>query len=491
MDYSGLLNGRDESRSLYEQLRDSLENAIESGELTVGERLPSERELAAQLKLSRTTIVNAYRELESKGLVRSWVGRGTFICAKPEPGDAPFAWRGKVSARFISQNNREGSLRQLMGEALNPNLISFAAGAPSSENFPLNAYLRLTEKTLKQYAKSALGLAPTEGQPTLRQATAKYFGTKPERILIISGSQQGIDLVSRCLIDAGDTVIIDRPGYVGAIYAFRAAGANLVGWDVSRWDLDELEDLLVRYRPKLIFTNPTFHNPTGRTMMRRERQDLLKLAARYHTPIIEDDPFRETYLDTQPPPPTLYELDTQNIVIHINSFSKVLAPGLRLGWLAASEYIVDQLASVKQYENLFTEGIGQLVVAEMINSGLFAEHLHKLRKEHAKKRDLLKRALQRHIQPQTLKWNDPRGGEYFWCRLGRGLEAGRLFKQAVLQGVAFTRGELLYPDDGGGKHELRFCFSSVESDKIEEGIKRLRSAFDTFDLTKMSKDGSH
>src|SRR6185295_12163451 len=164
------------------------------------------------------------------------------------------------------------------------------------------------------------GHGPTEGQPALRDAIARRFGGQPENVLVLAGAQQGLDLLARCLVDPGDTVVVDRPGYLGAIQTFRAAGARLVGWDVVNHDLDELEDLLVRYRPKLIYTNPTFQNPTGWTMPIRLRRDFLALATRMRVPIIEDDTYRELYLSSAPPP-SLHSLDTQSVVIHLSSFS--------------------------------------------------------------------------------------------------------------------------------------------------------------------------
>ncbi len=476
MNFLDLIDKKNKLQPFHTQLQTSLENAIESGEMPVGMQLPSEREMALRLDVSRTTVSTAYRELESRGLLRSFVGRGTFVCALPDSDEAPFAWRGKVSSRTALLNNDNISLRHLMSDNPNFDLISFAVGAPAFECFPIDAYQRSTMKILKHYSNTALGIAPTEGQWQLRKAVAKRFGTKPERILILSGSQQGIDLIARCLLDPGDTVIIDRPGYVGAIQTFRAAGASLIGWDVADADLDKLENLLVRHRPKLIYIDPTFQNPTARVLTRAERQDLLKLAARYHVPIIEDDPWRETYLDVKPPPP-LYELDVQNIVIHLGTFSKILAPGLRIGWLAASEYIVDQLASIKQHENLFTEGVGQLIIADFLQRGILDEHLLNLRREHAVRRNLMKKALDRHISPRLLKHNDPQGGIHFWCRLNQGIEAQQLLLKALSMGVSFAPGAMFYPDAAAGKHELRLCFSCVRADKIEEGVKRLKNAF--------------
>jgi 2-aminoadipate transaminase len=472
MDYAKLLLERDGAQPLYLRLEAALEELIRTCELTAGERLPSERELAARLRLSRTTVANAYRELESRGLVRSHVGRGTFVCAAPEAADAPFAWRGKV-ASSVAYFGEGFSLRRLMQSGYDPNLISFAVGAPAFESFPIEDYLRLTEHALRRHAPAVLGIAPTEGQPRLRRAVAERFKTKPERILVLSGSQQGIDLIARCLIEPGDRVVVDRPGYVGAIQTFRAAGATLVGWDAARADLDELEDLLVRHRPKLIYTDPTFQNPTGRVMTLRERQDLLKLAARYRTPVVEDDPWSETYLDGQPPPPSLYHLDTRNIVIHLGTFSKTLAPGLRLGWLAASEYIVDQLAAIKQHENLFTEGLGQFVIADFLLTGRYDAHMDALRHGHARKRDLMRRALE--SNGRTFEFRLPRGGLHFWCRLPAGIDSRALLERAIAEGVAFAPGEIFYPD-AAGRNELRLCFSCAPAAQIEEGVRRLLRA---------------
>lgn len=460
---------------LYGQLVSALENGMEIGELKDGERLPSERDLAEQLGLSRTTVFNAYRELESRGLVRSHVGRGTFVCASPETSDAPFAWRGKVSMGTAHLSGALG-IRNLMSNAANPKLMSFAALSPAFECFPTNEYRRIMDQTIKHHALEGLGLAPTEGQPLLRAEIARRLRVKTEQILIVSGAQQGLDLIARCLLDPGDAVIIDRPGYFGAIQNFRAAGAKLIGWDAIRSDLGELEDLILRYHPKLICTNPTFQNPTGRTLSIKEREQLLTLTARYRVPVVEDDPFRDTYLGA-PPPPTLYQLDKSNIVIYVSTFSKTLAPGLRLGWLVASEYVVDQLASIKQRANLFTEGLGQLVLAEFL-SGTYDEYLLNLREEHAERRSAMKKALEQYMPPRSLDFSCPLGGLHFWCRLNKGVESQQLLRLAVSRGVAFASGEMFYADDGAGRREFRLCFTAVPAPRIEEGIKLLAEAVD-------------
>src|SRR4030095_4829692 len=223
-----------------------------------------------------------------------------------------------------------------------------------------------------------------EGQPQMREAVAERFGVPAESVLVLAGAQQGLDLLARCLVDPGDAVILERPGYVGAIQSVNSAGAKLSGWGVASADREELEDVLVRYRPKLIYTNPTFQNPTGVTMPIRARRELLKLAERYRVPIVEDATYRELYFN-EAPPPSLRELDAQNIVIYLNSFSKVLAPGLRIGWLSAAPSIVEQIAIIKQRLDPHTQNLVQFAMARLIREGSFDTHLRTLRGEHARR----------------------------------------------------------------------------------------------------------
>jgi DNA-binding transcriptional MocR family regulator len=245
----------------------------------------------------------------------------------------------------------------------------------------------------------------------------------------------------------------------------------LIGWDVARADMDELEDLLVRYRPKLIFTDPTFQNPTGLTMTIRARRELLKLAERYRVPIVEDATYRELYFN-DPPPPSLRELDAQNIVIHLSSFSKVLAPGLRLGWLSAAPSIVDQIAIIKQRLDPHTQNLVQFAMARLLRDGSFDDHLRSLRAEHARRCATMVASLERHVPAGMIRFQRPQGGLYLWCRLAHGCSARELQDRALSAGVAFVAGHAFYPDPAG-ESELRLCFSSVLPNAIDDAVKRL------------------
>ncbi len=481
MDYSKIELDVGKSVSLYKELVAQLENFIESTELIPGDKLLSERKLATLLKVSRTTVVSAYRELESRGLVRSHIGQGTFVCAPGKETEAPFAWRGKVSVTAHVNNHQ--AFGALTHHTANPDLVSFAEGTPALECFPLGEYTRLTQWVLQQKTTDVLGLAPTEGQPLLRKAISLRSKISPGRIMILSGAQQGLDLISRCLLDPGDKIITDRPCYVGALQTFRAAGARIIGWDVKHANFDELEDLILRHRPKFLYTSPTFQNPTGKVLTLKERRELLKLTVKYRVPIIEDDPYAETYLNTSSPPMSLYQLDTHNIVIYIHTFSKTLAPGLRLGWMAASEYIIDQLTVIKQRKNLFTEGLGQLVLAEFLRSNLFDAHLSTLRKAHDRKCQTMISAIEKHLHPGTLTFTRPEGGLYLWCQLRQGIKGQQLLQQAITDGVIFRNGEMFYPDDAGN-NKIRLCFTGPSLNKIEEGIQQLGKSFQIVNKSK-------
>jgi 2-aminoadipate transaminase len=459
-------------RPLYRHLVTLFESAIARGDIPSGSRVPPERELAATLRISRTTVVSAYRELESRGLLRGYVGRGTFVCAAPDPSGAPFAWRGKIAAAALRSS--DSTLRDAIRHSSDDSVVSLAAGEPAIDCFPTAIFQQAIDYTLKRDARAAWRHGPTEGQPALRDAIAERFGVPAESVLILAGAQQGLDLLARCLVDPGDAVIIDRPGYLGAIQSFRAAGAKLIGWDVLRADVDELEDLLVRYRPKLIYTNPTFQNPTGVTLPIRTCRELLRLAERYRVPIVEDATYRELYFG-EAPPPSLRELDTHDIVIHLNSFSKMMAPGLRLGWLSAAPSIIEQIAIIKQRLDPHTQNLVQFAMAKLIRDGSFDAHLKTLRVEHARRCTAMLAAIQRHVPAGALRITRPQGGLYLWCRLSGGASAQLLLERSLAARIAFVAGHAFYPDPAG-ESELRLCFSSVVPPVIDDAIRRLAAS---------------
>ena len=380
-----------------------IEQQIALGRLLPGDRLPSERVLAAQLGFSRNTVTAAYGLLEGRGTIRRVPNRGAFVC----PAGAienPIDWSSKVShqAHLLDE-----PVLEMLAQSRLPNLrYRLSAGTPALACFPLAAFRKAVNKVMANDALPAMAIAPTEGQPRLRRAIAALDGVESSRILIVAGAQEGIDLVARCLVETGDRVIIDRPTFPGAIQALQAAGARLVEWDTAEWSAEVLERLLIAHRPKFIFTMPTYHNPTGRTMDEEQRAKLLGLAARYQVPVIEDDVYSRTRLQGSAPP-SLYRLDRHNVVIYLSTFSKVLAPGLRLGWIAAPPHMVKQLSLIKMRANLFTEGLQQLALAELLENGIFADHLTRLRTTHLGLQEIAVKSLRQNFLSDELEFLFP------------------------------------------------------------------------------------
>ena len=444
---------------------------IAAQRLPTGTRLPSERSLTQTTGLSRITVSAAYRELQSQGLIRSFVGNGTFVCASQESGQI-FSWMGKISdsAHRMAEPISD-ELMESRGSA-----ISFSVGSPALSCFPLRDYVQAVTQAMQREMSHAVGVGPTAGLDSLRESIAARVGTQSHRVMVLTGAQQGLDLISRCLINSGDAVIVDQPCYPGAIQAFGAAGADIIGWGVPRWDPDELEGLILKHKPKLIYTNPTFHNPTGATMPMEHRMAVLALAARYRIPIVEDDIHRELFLNT-PPPPSLSSLDEHNTVIHINTFSKCFAPGIRIGWLLAAPYVIKQLTLIKMRDCLFSEGLGQLALRCLVDNGKFDHHLELLRQEHHRRMTCMADALEKQVARELLQWRKPAGGLYFWCRLAPGISSRALQECAQDKGVQICTGEGFYArrdvDDS-----VRLCFSSPELEEIPTGVRRLARAIE-------------
>ncbi|MCL6648199.1 MAG: PLP-dependent aminotransferase family protein [Chloroflexi bacterium] len=444
--------------------------SIRRGELLPGTRLTPERQLAAQLGVSRTTVINAYRELEARGYIRGQVGRGTYVCAVPGPGAAPLAWQAKLA--WAVQHPADPLLGGLLQVASQPAMVSFALGAPALEEVPHRLPELLADALARDPAARWHG--PAEGQPVLRQALAARLRVRAEEVMVVSGASQGLDLLCRCLVERGESVLVERPVNRVALQVFAAAGARLVGWDFPRADSEQLEDLILRYRPKLLYTNPTYQNPTGQSLSLAQRKELLALAVRYQLPVIEDDAYRELGL-LGSPPPSLRALDDWGIVVSLGTFSKLLGPGLRVGWVVAAPALVRQLAQLRLRSDLHTSNVLQLALAELLRTGALDWHVRRLRSVHRERLETMVRAIARDVPRGALRFRPPEGGIFLWCRLGPGLDASRLLTRGLAMGVLIAAGPLFYPD-GGGREEVRLCFASCPPPAIEEGIRRLGQA---------------
>lgn len=463
---------------LYLQIRDRLRASILNGSLPAGTKLPAERQLAEELGVNRMTVNKAYRELEAEGLISSHVGRGTTVEALPSRSDSadtnptPPPWAALWSGWARQTGTGLALLMESVGQEA---LIPFAAGAPAPELFPASDFERIVVGGLAGQAQELFQHCPVEGLPYFRDMLGRRLigpSADPEAVLILSGSQQGLDLLARVFLEPGDPVVIESPSYLGAVQVFRGAGARIlpVPLDAEGMRVDELERILSRHRPKFIYTLPNFQNPTGINMSVQRRQALLALAVKHQIPVIEDDPYGELYYK-EAPPPTLKSMDPGDYVIYLSTFSKTLGPGLRLGWMIAPRPVIQQVARLRQLADLHSGGLSQWFVYEFIRQGLYDHHLHTIREEYRQRRDAMGSALEALAVP-GLDWRRPAGGMYFWCRLPVGLRSYEVRMSAWRKGVAVAAGDI-FCTDGSGPRYLRLNFTRPGIPAITDGIARL------------------
>ncbi len=471
-----------ESRTpLYLQIKNQIRQMILDRVLQPGYRLPPERKLAAALGVNRSTVVNAYRELEADGLIESHVGRGTIVNFIPggEAGEElgltlPPVWRNFYSSRAVRMSNP--FISNVLDMVAREDTISFALGVPALEFHPVGHFNSIISGLMAKGGSALFEHGPTAGHYPLREYLAGYMGQRaiqsgPENIIILSGSQQGLDLAAKVFIEPGDAVVIEEHTYMGAIQVFAAAGARIfsVPMDEEGLRVDVLEQVLSRYRPKFIYTQPTYQNPSGITMSLARRREFLRLAYRFHVPVLEDDPYSELYYEGGLLP-TLKSLDTSDHVIYLSTFSKVISPGLRLGWLAAPPDLARQLLMAKQLDDLHCNTLAQSVVNEFCRKGLQREHLVMVRGEYQIRRDAMLASLAE-FAPSGMLWSRPAGGFHIWCSLPEGVHAGTLLASAVEKKVTFVPGDV-FCANGGGTDRLRLSFSRCSEDMIREGIRK-------------------
>ncbi len=471
---------------LYQQICQKLREAILSGELAEGTRLPTERALAGELGVNRTTVMNAYNELASEGLIEGHVGRGTLVRrsqfsyqSEHVDHELPSWLLGLPAGEREILGPDARMLSELAAMGARTEIISLAAGTPDTNLLPAALLNTIFADGLLKARQSALGYCPVEGLFTLRQGLAarmrkRGVAVDAQHILILSGSTQGVGLVGRFLLNPGDEVVVEVPTYLGAIQTFRALGARVIGvpMDNDGLRVDLLETILARHRPRLIYTLPTYHNPTGIVLSLERRRRLLLLARRYQVPILEDDPYGEmSYAGKQQP---LKALDTTGQVLYLSTCSKILAPGLRVAWLAAAEPMIERLSLHKQVFDLNTNALGQWAVSELLQRNLLDGHLEMLRQRYRQKRDIMLAAISTHW-PEGVRVNTPQGGFHLWCRLPGDLRARSLLREAASEQVAFIIGEPFHVD-GGGQQHFRLSFAYPEEGHIEEGIRRIGDA---------------
>ena len=469
-------------KPLYVQIREQIRERICSGALAVGDRLEPSRELARRLGVHRTTVSNAYAELEAEGLIQGTVGRGTFVTplaatlrASGRPRSRPrsdFYWDS-----LFALESEDDSLGRLMASASEPGMISFAATHGSPELSPVDLVRRALDAALRREGAKLLQYGSSDGYPPLKQYLRARLGrdgiaVQLDEILITSGCQQSLDLLRRTLISPGDTVVCENPTYTGLWHVFDSPAVRLIGARVGAegMDLDFLETVLSQNKVKLILVSPTFQNPTGRTMPLAARQRLLELAARFQVPAAEDDVYSPLRYRGRDLPP-LKALDTTGLVIHMNSFSKVGFPGLRVGWVVASRRVIERLREAKQRADLHTNLLGQAVLEEFGRRGWLDKLIRRTKSLYSHKLDVLCRAAQQFL-PSEAKWDIPEGGMSVWVELPPGLDAGELLVKARDRHVIFAPARYFYFQNPQ-HNAFRLCFTTVSDEQLGTGVRIL------------------
>ena len=356
-------------------------------------------------------------------------------------------------------------------------IYSFAGGYPSAETFPMEEIRRTMSEVIDKYGSKAFQYGATQGVPELREAVAKRCGVTVDRVQITSSSQQGIDVCTRVLVNPGDIILTSSPSYLGALQSFRSYRADIRGVKHNP-DLEAfkqsyeavIENVKAEGKQiKFLYMIPDFQNPSGESLTLEERKMLVSLAQKHDFLIVEDSPYRELRYEGEHIP-TMYSLDPDR-VIHLGSFSKIFAPGFRLGWAIAHPEILDKIYVCKQSLDLCPPIFDQYVAAEFLSSGRLDDNLLKSIELYKSKRDLLLGLLEEHM-PEGVKWTHPEGGLFLFLTMPEGFDAVKFYDKALDAGVAYVAGEFFHPD-GSGKNTMRMNFSFMSPQKITEGVKLL------------------
>lgn len=394
---------------------------------------------------------------------------------------APLTHSPQHDFRFARRMSRMpvSAIRELLKVTEHPEIISFAGGLPAPELFPVDAIAQAHAQVFAKEAAIALQYSTTEGCRSLRDWIASRLqtqgvATSTDNVMITTGSQQGIDLISKIFLEPGDAVVVENPCYLAAIQAFSGYEASLIpiASDHEGMRVDELEELLKHSRPKLIYVVSDFSNPKGTTLSHKRRLKLIELSSHYRIPILEDNPYSELRYEGRRTP-SLGALDSEGLVIQLGSFSKTLSPGMRLGWLIASEEVFQNAVIAKQAADLHTSTVQQRAAARMLQTFDYDGHIEHLCKVYGERSQAMRSAIERYF-PQDAKTTRPEGGLFIWVELPERISAEELFIDAVTEHVAFVPGTSFFACEPK-QNFMRLNFSNQTPEMIGEGIKRISS----------------
>lgn len=466
-------------KPIYKQIAEFIEQGISSGELSPDVPLPSERALAKKIKVNRSTVVAAYDELQSIGLVVKKKGSGTYINTD--------IWgishkRVPNWGRYVEDGSFLPNLplvQKIRTETQKNERINLASGELASDLFPADQFRSiLTEHPFNAH----LGYDHPQGNELLRETIShhvedyKNIRVSPDSILITSGAQQALHLIVQCLLKPGDTVAIENPSYAYSLPIFQSAGLRILLLPVDKYGVnpDDIIELQKKHRIRMLFLNPDHQNPTGAKMSVSRRKRILDISSEYGIPIIEDDPYSLTSFDGKIGP-CLKSMDDSGNVVYISSLSKIVASGLRIGWIIGPQKVIERLADAKQQVDFGHSVFPQWVANEFLGSPQFGKHILMLRQHLQERRDLMISSLLK-ISDHETNFFVPEGGIHLWYKLNEPVDEYRLLDESMKKGVAFVPGSIF----GSDKGYIRFSYGRGQNHLIEEGISRFASALKSF-----------
>jgi DNA-binding transcriptional MocR family regulator len=475
---------RDGERSVTQQLVERFAALIDEGELLPGTKLPTTRALAEQAGINPLTAARVYRRLGELGYTTATVGRGTFVRTRPPVSGIVAAdanddtWQLAALPRR-TQSYAEQMLQESFRQPDGDDVIALSAGWPDPASFPREAIVEAGQRMLTEQLDQALFYNPVEGAPALRDALAELgtrhgFARSPHEIVVTTGARQAIDLVARALLEPGDVAVVESPTFTGTVSSLEAAGARTLPMpvDADGADVGAIERILARHEVKLVVLQSSCQNPTGAMLSAERRERLVALAQERSFFVVDDGVYAG--LTFEGPRGQSLRAEAPAHVIHVDSLSKTVAGGLRIGWIAAQGPVLARLAHLKMNSDLHTPAMTQLVAASLLRDGDYEEHVRATAELYRERRDAMLAALERHLA-DAATWIVPRGGHNLWVTLNRPVDERLLYAEALREGVTFLPGGAAEPEPTG-RTSLRLSFSLVAPERFDEGARRLARA---------------
>jgi GntR family transcriptional regulator of abcA and norABC len=456
---------------LHQQISNYMKKKITNGEWTIGTKIPPQRNLAKLFQVNRSTIVIALEELAADGLIESKVGSGTrvinntwsLLASNPPPD-----WINYVKSGIHKPNI--SIIQEINKAEADPNMIRLGTGELSPNLLPNKKMGQILQIDNKQ--SLSLGYMEPKGSLSLRKTVSEYLKSKgmdvsPESILIVSGGLQALQLISIGLLKRGSTILHETPSYLNSVHVFQSAGMNLFGIPLDDEGIrcDLIGRMKRQHHAALLYTIPSFHNPTGTLMSARRRIELLKVCQKESIPIIEDDVYGDLWFESAPPKP-LKSNDTQGNVLYLGSVSKTLSPGLRIGWIVGPEPVIERLADIKMQTDYGSSSLSQYAVEKWLCSGLYEDFLKEIKVELRFRRDFTIQTLKKYFS-EVATWSVPKGGFYIWLRLQSGVSSRKLFDLALREGILLNPGSVYDKND---YQHLRISYSYASLDQLEKGL---------------------